>query len=114
MIGINTLVRSGPGAGLGFAIPINRARDIAEALVTYGKVSHPLVGISLYLLTPELARELNQQASDFPPLPELNGVLIVNVLPRSPAEQSGLQPGDVVVSANGAPATSPQQLLEAV
>ena len=114
VVGINTLVRSGPGAGLGFAIPINRAREIAEELVTYGKVSHPLVGISLYPLTPDVARDLNGKPSDLPPVPELNGVLIVNVLPRSPAEQSGLELGDVVVAANGNPTTTPQHLLEAV
>lgn len=114
VIGINTLVRSGPGAGLGFAIPVNRAREIADELVAYGKVSHPLVGISLYPLTPDAARDLNGKPSDWPPLPELNGVLIVNVLPRSPAEQSGLEPGDVVLAANGTPTTVPQHLLEAV
>ena len=60
VVGINTLVRSGPGAGLGFAIPINRARNIAEELISTGKVSHAMVGIGLRPLTPELAREFNQ------------------------------------------------------
>ena len=47
VIGINTLVRSGPGAGLGFAIPINRARTIAKQLVENGRAIHPIIGVSL-------------------------------------------------------------------
>ena len=47
VIGINTLVRSGPGAGLGFAIPINRARSIAKQLVNTGRASHPVIGVGL-------------------------------------------------------------------
>ena len=47
VIGINTLIRSGPGAGLSFAIPINRAKEIAYQLLKNGKVIHPMIGISL-------------------------------------------------------------------
>ena len=47
VIGINTLVRSGPGAGLGFAIPINRARKIAKDLITSGRAQHPMIGVTL-------------------------------------------------------------------
>ena len=47
VIGINTLIRSGPGAGLSFAIPINKAKDIAYQLIQKGKVVHPMIGISL-------------------------------------------------------------------
>ena len=47
VIGINTLIRSGPGAGLSFAIPINKAKDIAYQLINNGKVVHPMIGISL-------------------------------------------------------------------
>ena len=114
VIGINTLVRSGPGAGLGFAIPINRARSIAEELIATGKVSHAMVGIGLRPLTPELAREFNQNDDRGFRLPERHGVLVVNVLPLSPAEQAGLRTGDVILAAEGTRVTKPEQLLRAV
>ena len=101
VIGINTLVRSGPGAGLGFAIPINRARSIAEELIRTGKVSHAMVGIGLLPLTPELAREFNRNSDNGLRLPERRGVLVANVLPLSPAEQAGLRTGDVILAAGG-------------
>jgi len=114
VIGINTLVRSGPGAGLGFAIPINRAQTIADELVRNGKVSHAMVGIGLQSLTPELAREFNQNSDRAFRLPERQGVLITNVLPLSPAEQAGLRAGDVIVAAAGETVVRGEDLLKAV
>lgn len=114
VIGINTLIRSGPGAGLGFAIPINRARSIAEELIRTGKVSHAMVGIGLRPLTPELAREFNRNSDSGFRLPERRGVLIANVLPLSPAEQAGLRTGDVILAAGGTEVTNPEELLKAV
>lgn len=114
VIGINTLIRSGPGAGLGFAIPINRARSIAEELIRTGKVSHAMVGIGLRPLTPELAREFNRNSDSGFRLPERQGVLIANVLPLSPAEQAGLRTGDVILAAGGTEVTNPEELLKAV
>ncbi len=114
VIGINTLVRSGPGAGLGFAIPINRAQTIADELVRNGKVSHAMVGIGLQSLTPELAREFNQNSDRAFRLPERQGVLITNVLPLSPAEQAGLRSGDVIVAAAGETVVRGEDLLKAV
>lgn len=114
VIGINTLVRSGPGAGLGFAIPINRARSIAEELIRTGKVSHAMVGIGLRPLTPELAREFNRNSDRGFRLPERQGVLVANVLPLSPAEQAGLRTGDVILAAGGTKVTNPEGLLKAV
>ena len=114
VIGINTLVRSGPGAGLGFAIPINRARGIAEELIRTGKVSHAMVGIGLRPLTLELAREFNRNSDSGLRLPERRGVLIANVLPLSPAEQAGLRTGDVILAAGGTRVTNPEELLKAV
>ena len=114
VIGINTLVRSGPGAGLGFAIPINRARSIAEELIETGKVSHAMVGIGLRPLTPELAREFNRNSDRGFQLPERQGVLITNVLPLSPAERAGLRAGDVILAAGGTGVTNPEELLKAV
>ena len=114
VVGINTLVRSGPGAGLGFAIPINRAHSIAEELIRTGKVSHAMVGIGLRPLTPELAREFNRNSDRGFQLPERQGVLIINVLPLSPAEQAGLRAGDVILAAGGTSVTESEELLKAV
>jgi len=95
VIGINTLVRSGPGAGLGFAIPVNRARDIASQLVSRGRASHPMIGVGLEAL------------------PGL-GVKVVSVAPAGPAARAGLKPGDVIVAAAGQTISTANQLVNAV
>jgi S1-C subfamily serine protease len=83
VIGINTLIRSGPGAGLSFAIPINKAREIAYQLINNGKVIHPMIGISLI-------DESNFEENN-------NSVKINYVVPNSPAEKSGIKVNDIIV-----------------
>jgi S1-C subfamily serine protease len=102
VIGINTLVRTGPGAGLGFAIPINRAREIARQLMATGRVSHPVIGIGLEAVKPGDGTGLSQ------------GVRVMSVQAGSPAFRAGLQQGDVIVMAAGKPLASPVQLVAAV
>ena len=102
VVGINTLVRSGPGAGLGFAIPINRARGIAEQLIRSGRASHPMIGVALDLLPPDAAGS---------PRP---GALIRTVQPGAPAEQAGLRSGDVIVAVAGRPVNTPADVVAAV
>lgn len=102
VIGINTLVRSGPGAGLGFAIPINRAREIARQLVATGRASHPVIGVGLDSVTPGDGTGLNQ------------GVRVMSVQAGSPAARAGLQQGDVIVAVGGQPIANPPQLVAAV
>jgi S1-C subfamily serine protease len=94
VVGINTLVRSGPGAGLGFAIPINRARTIAGQLVSTGKVSHPYIGVAL-----------DQVGA---------GVRVMAVQPNGPAAAAGLRVGDVIVAAGGRRMQTPAQVVAAV
>ena len=96
VIGINTLVRSGPGAGLGFAIPINLARRVADQLVADGRVVHPYLGLQLVPLTARIAREHNQDPNALLQLPERSGALVQTVLPDSPAQKAGLRRGDLV------------------
>ncbi|MFN9904928.1 MAG: trypsin-like peptidase domain-containing protein, partial [bacterium] len=86
VVGINTLVRSGPGAGLGFAIPINRARAIAAQLVATGKVSHAMIGVGL-----EPTRGPGGVAS-------AAGAVVRSVMPGGPAARAGLQAGDVIAA----------------
>ena len=83
VIGINTLIRSGPGAGLSFAIPINKAKEIAEQLIKNGKVIHPMIGISLI-------EEINSNN-------EKSVVKVGYVMPDSPAEKSGIKVNDIIL-----------------
>jgi len=83
VVGINTLIRSGPGAGLSFAIPINKAQEIAKQLIKNGKVIHPMIGISLIN---ELSTTLNE-----------NKVKVGYVVPNSPAAKSGVLIGDIII-----------------
>ena len=83
VIGINTLIRSGPGAGLSFAIPINKAKEIAYQLINNGKVIHPMIGISL-------VEENNFEKKS-------NAVKVGYVVPYSPAEKSGILVNDIII-----------------
>ena len=87
VIGINTAIFSLSGGyqGIGFAIPINRAKEVATKLITSGKVGRPWLGITGISITEELSKELNLDIK--------NGVLIVEVLPDSPADRTGLRGG---------------------
>ncbi len=114
VIGINTLVRSGPGAGLGFAIPINLASRVAGQLLTNGEVVHPYLGAQLVLLNERIAKEHNQDPNSILLLPERSGALVQSVIPQSPAEKGGLRRGDLVIKAEGNPITNPKSLLERV
>ncbi len=114
VIGINTLVRSGPGAGLGFAIPINLARRVAEQLAAGGTVVHPYLGLQLVPLTARVARDNNRDPDALVKLPERDGALVQKVLPESPAEQAGLKRGDLVVEIAGEPVRNPSALLQRV
>ena len=103
VVGINTLVRSGPGAGLGFAIPINRARTIAGQLVSTGRASHPMVGIGL-----------SSVPSPQPGAPAPLGAVVRSLVPAGPAAQAGLQLGDVIVSIGGSRVSGPADVVTAV
>lgn len=114
VIGINTLVRSGPGAGLGFAIPINLAHRVADQLVAEGQVVHPYLGLQLVPLTARIAREHNKDPNALLQLPERSGALVQTVVPDSPAQKAGLHRGDVVISAGETVVVDPQSLLTEV
>jgi S1-C subfamily serine protease len=114
VIGINTLVRSGPGAGLGFAIPVNLARRVANQLRDGGEVVHPYLGLQLVPLTARRARDNNRDPDAVLQLPERDGALVQRVLPNSPAEQAGLRRGDLVVAAADEPVRDPAGLLQRV
>lgn len=97
VIGINTAIfsRSGANNGIGFAIPINMARNICDQLIEDGAVTRGYLGILLQKLTPELAKSFG--------LERHQGVLVGDVTDDSPAAKAGLKSGDVVVKYNGKP-----------
>ena len=103
VIGINTLVRSGPGAGLGFAIPINRARTIAEQLVASGKARHPVIGI-----------RLSPVPRPTPTSPVPPGAVIRSVQPGGPADQAGLKVDDVIKRFDGQAVDDPAAVVSAI
>ena len=114
VIGINTLVRSGPGAGLGFAIPINLAKNVSEQLLKNGQVIHPYLGVQLISLNPKIAKEYNEDPNSLVKLPERSGALIQSVIPNSPAEKAGLKRGDLVIAAENISIKEPKALLDEV
>jgi len=114
VVGINTLVRSGPGAGLGFAIPINLARNVASQLSSGGVVVHPYLGLQLVPLTARRARDNNRDPEALLQLPERDGALVQRVIEGSPAETAGIRRGDLVVAVAAQPVREPRDLLQQV
>ncbi len=113
VIGINTAIRA-DATGIGFAIPINRAKTLKETLAAGKKVPHPYVGVQMITLTPELARENNQDPNSPLVIPEIEGVLVMGVMPNTPAEKAGIRRGDVIVAVNGEKVTDASQLQSIV
>lgn len=112
VIGINTAIIQN-AQGLGFAIPINRAAEIAEQLIINGKVEHPYLGISMITLNDQTKQQLAQQ-SQFNLNGQEEGVLIVKVAPNSPADKAGLKAGDVIVNIEGQKVTDASTIQKAV
>ncbi|HEY9771441.1 MAG TPA: HhoA/HhoB/HtrA family serine endopeptidase [Coleofasciculaceae cyanobacterium] len=109
VIGINTAIR--PDAnGIGFAIPIDQARSITNTLAAGKQVPHPYIGVQMLTLTPELAQKNNSNPNSPFTIPEVEGVLIVRVLPSTPAEAAGLRLGDVITAIDGQAVTDASQL----
>ena len=109
VIGINTAIR--PDAmGIGFAIPIDKAKAIKDQLMRGEKISHPYLGVQTTTLTPQLARQNNSDPNSPLQVPEVNGVLVVRVLPDTPAAAAGLRRGDVILQINGQSINTAQQL----
>jgi serine protease Do len=96
LVGINTFILSPTGGnlGLGFAIPINMARNVMTLLIGEGRVARGYIGVSLEeRVTPELAREFE--------LKEPHGAIVTEVVEDTPGARAGLKPGDVIVQFNG-------------
>lgn len=105
LIGINTAILSpyGGNVGIGFAIPINMAKDVVRQLVKFGSVHRGLMGIFVQHLTPELA-----QAMGYPE--DFQGALVAQVNEESPAEKAGLKAGDIITQINNTKITQATQV----
>lgn len=111
VVGINTaIIRN--AQGLGFAIPITKAQVIADQLIANGKVDHPYLGVQMVQLTPEIKDQL--QASKEYAISQNEGVLIVQVMPNSPAANGGLKAGDVITQIDGEAVIQPSKVQDIV
>jgi Do/DeqQ family serine protease len=108
VVGINTaiLAPGGGNIGIGFAVPINMARQVMDQLVNYGEIKRGRIGVAIQDLTPDLAQALGTRHTQ--------GAVIARVEPGSPAERAGLRTNDLVVAINGAPMRSGIELRNRV
>ncbi|MBN8776491.1 S1C family serine protease [Thiomonas arsenitoxydans] len=108
LIGINTAIfsRSGGSLGIGFAVPVSTARNVMQQLISTGQVVRGWIGVEPQDVTDQLARTLK--------LPHPEGVVIIGVLRKGPADEAGVRPGDVVLDVAGKPVVNTGQLLNAV
>ncbi|MBI5286339.1 MAG: trypsin-like peptidase domain-containing protein, partial [Deltaproteobacteria bacterium] len=88
VIGINTAIIAG-GQGIGFALPINMAKEVLSQLKEKGKVTRGWIGVSIQDVTPELARSFG--------LKEKHGALVSSAMKDDPADKAGIRPGDIIV-----------------
>ena len=113
VIGINTAIRANAN-GIGFSIPINKAKEIAPRLIEGDRIAHPYIGVQIANLTPELAKDNNDDPNSTVLLPEIEGVIVTGILPNTPAASSGLRRGDVVTQVDGKSITEAQDLQDLV
>ncbi|MCA9269914.1 MAG: trypsin-like peptidase domain-containing protein, partial [Planctomycetales bacterium] len=108
VVGVNTAIASNNGGyqGIGFAIPSNRVQWIVKQLIKHGRVRRAYLGIRIGDVNPEFAEKHN--------VPVRSGVVVIDVLPDSPAGEAGLQPNDVIVSMAGQKVRSARELQDAV
>jgi serine protease Do len=104
LLGINTAIlgNNGGNQGVGFAVPVNLARNVMNQVMDHGKVVRGYLGVMPQNITPSLAKTFN--------LKDSRGVLIGDVTPGAPAEKAGLQRGDVVLEVNGETVEDSNQL----
>jgi serine protease Do len=97
LVGMNTAIlsRSGGNQGIGFAVPSNLARWVADSLIKNGKVERGMLGVTIQQLSPELAKAMNIQRT--------SGAVVADVTPNSPADKAGIKSGDVVVEFDNKP-----------
>jgi S1-C subfamily serine protease len=106
VIGINTAIKAN-FQNIGFAIPVDVAKQISDQLISKGSISHPFVGISMVDLTDEIDRQLGLKEGT-------KGVLVAKVVDGSPAQDAGLQQGDIVRTVDGQLVKTPHDVQDIV
>lgn len=106
VLGINTIIVGPTNAGVGFAIPSNLVKRVAEQLLSKGKVERAWIGVSFQELTPELARGFGTKVR--------SGALVAAIVKGGPAEAAGLQPGDIIESVDGQAVSEGRDLLRRI
>jgi serine protease Do/serine protease DegQ len=108
LVGINSAIlsRTGGNIGIGFAIPVNMVHSVMDQLIKYGQVKRGILGVQLYSVTPEIAKEFG--------LTETTGALVAGVAQGSAAEHAGIKTGDIITSLNGATMKSSGELRNAI
>ena len=108
LLGINTAIysRSGGSLGIGFAIPVNVARQALQDIVQNGRVVRGWIGVESTALTPDLAENLGAASAQ--------GAIITGVLNGGPAARAGMRPGDVVTRINGRPIRTVAELRSGI
>ncbi len=113
LVGINTLIQSPSGAvgapqsaGIGFAIPVDFAIDIADQIIETGRATHPYLGISTQTVDENIASQFG--------LPVTEGALVRFVQPQSPAEAAGIERGDIIVAIGERPVGSVEDVFAAI
>ena len=94
LVGINSAIlsRSGGNIGIGFAIPVNMVKGVMDQLIKYGQVKRGVLGVNIYNVTPDIAKEFG--------LSESSGALVAGVAQGSAAERAGVKTGDIITSIN--------------
>jgi Do/DeqQ family serine protease len=108
LVGINSAILSGSGGniGIGFAIPVNMVKGVMEQLIKYGQVKRGILGVNIYNVTPEIAKEFG--------LTESTGALVAGVAPGSSAEHAGIKTGDIITSINAIVMKSASELRNSI
>jgi serine protease Do len=104
VIGINTAIfsPSGGSVGIGFAIPSSLAKPVIDQIIQYGHTRRGWLGVRIQSVTPDIAESLG--------LPVAEGALVASLTPKSPAEEAGLKPGDIITEFNGQKLNAMRQL----
>ncbi|HEY0714828.1 MAG TPA: trypsin-like peptidase domain-containing protein, partial [Polyangia bacterium] len=110
VVGINTLIRVGAGGAYGFAVPINEAQRVAQALLRDGRVKYPFLGTSL-----RTVEDLDPQTrGQLPANAPKTGALVAEVTPGSPAAKAGVKAGDVITKMNDRPVKEASDVVDQV
>jgi len=109
LVGINTAIishGSGGSQGIGFAVPVNLAHQVMDQILNNGKVVRAYMGILPQDMTPDMAKAFGQK--------EARGVVVGDVSASSPAQESGVQRGDIILEVNGKPVETSNQLRNSI